>query len=131
MIVKYNWRSLYWGAPGLCLQLGGPMMLIMWEGEVIVYVGAGIALIGSALLMIGFSYYAKAKDQHPAWAGMALLSWLGFFVLSLLPDRHQRSIDRMNKGLCPNCEYDLRGDFSSPCSECGWRRSEKNIKASA
>lgn len=26
------------------------------------------------------------------------------------------------KGKCPKCDYDLRGDLSSGCPECGWRR---------
>ena len=103
MIAKYNRRSLYWGAPGLCLQIVGPIMFMVWESEATVYVGAIATLTGLTMLMIGFIYYAKAKDQHPAWAGMALLSWIGFIVLARLPDRHQRSIDRMNKGLCPKC----------------------------
>lgn len=33
-----------------------------------------------------------------------------------------RQYGRRSKGLCPSCEYDLRGDYSSGCSECGWRR---------
>ena len=126
MIAKYNRRSLYWGAPGLVLQIAGPMMFMMWENEATGYVGAFAALIGFTMLMIGFGFYVKAKEQHPAWALLALLSWLGFIVLARLPDRHQQSIDRINKGLCPNCEYDLRGDYSSPCSECGWQRPAKN-----
>lgn len=26
------------------------------------------------------------------------------------------------KGRCPKCDYDLRGDLSCGCLECGWRR---------
>jgi len=28
-------------------------------------------------------------------------------------------------GLCPNCSYDLRGDLTSGCPECGWNRAEQ------
>ena len=122
MIAKYNRRSLYWGVPGLLSSIVWPIMFSVWEDEASVLVGAIVGLTGLVMLFIGFGYYAKAKEQHPAWAGMAIISLLGFIVLALLPDRHQRSIDRMNKGLCPNCEYDLRGDFSSACPECGWQR---------
>ncbi|MEE8156022.1 MAG: hypothetical protein V3T53_13805 [Phycisphaerales bacterium] len=124
MIAKYNRRSFRWGVPGLIMQVVGPILFMTWEGEAIEFVGASLALFGFVLLMIGFGYYVKAKDQHPAWAGMALLSWLGIFVLARLPDRHQRSIDRMNQGLCPTCAYDLRGDHSTGCPECGWKRGE-------
>lgn len=122
MIAKYNRRSLCWGVPGVFSSFVWPIMLFVWEDEANVLVGAIVGLAGLVMLFIGFGYYAKAKEQHPAWALMALLSWIGFFVLSRLPDRHQRSIDRMNKGLCPKCEYDLRGDFTSACSECGWKQ---------
>ncbi len=26
------------------------------------------------------------------------------------------------EGRCPKCDYDLRGDLSSGCPECGWQR---------
>ncbi|MDY7110541.1 MAG: hypothetical protein SYC29_18065 [Planctomycetota bacterium] len=26
------------------------------------------------------------------------------------------------RGLCPSCGYDLRGDFAAGCPECGWNR---------
>ena len=29
---------------------------------------------------------------------------------------------RAKRGLCPACGYNLRGDFSAGCPECGWRR---------
>ncbi len=29
---------------------------------------------------------------------------------------------RLQRGQCPECGYDLRGEFESGCSECGWRR---------
>lgn len=29
----------------------------------------------------------------------------------------------MEKGLCPACRYDLRGEMSGGCPECGWRRA--------
>jgi hypothetical protein len=31
---------------------------------------------------------------------------------------------RMRRGCCPACKHDLRHDFASGCSECGWRRVE-------
>ena len=29
---------------------------------------------------------------------------------------------RVRAGHCPNCNYDLRRDFSRGCPECGWQR---------
>jgi hypothetical protein len=39
-------------------------------------------------------------------------------AIVLLPARR---LNRLRKGHCPRCDYDLRFDASRPCSECGWR----------
>jgi hypothetical protein len=31
---------------------------------------------------------------------------------------------RRRRGACLNCGYDLRGDVSHGCPECGWRRDD-------
>ncbi len=49
----------------------------------------------------------------------AAILWL----LALGPFTARRMI-RRNRGLCINCGYDLRGDLSSGCPECGWRRED-------
>ena len=35
-----------------------------------------------------------------------------------------RRMIRRKRGRCIKCGYDLRGDFSAGCSECGWRRED-------
>jgi len=47
------------------------------------------------------------------WAVLWLLGWALF-----TPRRR-----RLAKGQCPRCSYDLRGEFLSGCSECGWGKS--------
>jgi hypothetical protein len=32
----------------------------------------------------------------------------------------------MERGLCPACRYDLRGQFEGGCPECGWGRGERD-----
>ena len=49
----------------------------------------------------------------------ALLLWL----LTLGPFTARRMI-RRKRGRCIKCGYDMRGDFSSGCPECGWGRDE-------
>ncbi len=47
-----------------------------------------IALMGTALLMAGLAYYARAKG-HSAWLCLlAFLGLIGIIVLGLLRDRH-------------------------------------------
>ena len=61
---------------------------------------------------------------RPLWPGFAIntafyaaILWL----LALLPFTARRMI-RHNRGHCLKCGYDLRGDFSGGCPECGWQR---------
>ena len=98
---------------------GGPMLFMLSENDALVWPGAICALGGTAMLLIGFVYYLKAKQQHPAWALTAFLSWFGLICMALLKDRHLQSQQRMAKGLCPKCVYDRRGEFSTRCPECG------------
>ncbi len=62
------------------------------------------------------------------------LLWVGFaintifyaailWLLTLGPFTARRMI-RRKRGHCIKCGYDLRGDFSAGCPECGWRREE-------
>lgn len=60
----------------------------------------------------------------PLWPGFAINTVLYGLVLWLLtigPLTMRRFI-RRTKGLCPKCGYNLRGDFSCGCPECGWAR---------
>jgi hypothetical protein len=76
MITKYNNVSLAFGIPGIVLQLVGafaPSVLVQ--------------LLGTALLIVGLAYYAKAKGRNPAWCLFAFLSIIGLIVLACLKDR--------------------------------------------
>ncbi|MEE9129209.1 MAG: hypothetical protein V3T84_04260 [Phycisphaerales bacterium] len=44
--------------------------------------------------------------------------------LAMLAPITLRRIIRRKRGLCIKCGYDLRGDFSTGCPECGWRRDD-------
>lgn len=53
-----------------------------------------IALAGTALLIAGLAYYAKAKG-HSGWYGLlGLLSWFGIIGLILLKDRRETAGER-------------------------------------
>ena len=67
----------------------------------------------------------KVLPYHPTWPGFAsntffyaAILWLPFAPFQL------RRYVRVKRGLCIKCGYDLRGDFSAGCPECGWRRED-------
>ena len=63
---------------------------------------------------------------RPIWPGFAIntvfyavllwMLWLSPFVV--------RRAVRRKRGHCIKCNYDLRGDFSCGCPECGWQRED-------
>lgn len=78
----------------------------------------------------------KGPNDQTFWAReKRFLEWPKFFVgtagwatvaaLLLYSWQAARRIYRNRRGECSVCGYDLRGDFSSGCPECGWRRAEK------
>ena len=89
MIQEYNKKSFVFGIPGIILQIAGNFMRNP-EG-VITGLGLLISLCGTALLMIGLAFYAKAKGRHPAWCLFAFLSLIDLLVLALLKDHSQVS----------------------------------------
>jgi hypothetical protein len=85
MIKECNRKSFYWGIPGIILQCGGRNMAN--EIPKNANLGAIYLFVGTFLLMMGLSYYAKAKGRHPAWCLMAFLSIIGIIVLACLKDK--------------------------------------------
>ena len=75
-----------------------------------------------AVLMIvayGFmsSDFAATGAWHPfawVWAFNALLVWN-----ILARERLQKRLQRLLEGRCPTCGYDLTGNISGVCPECG------------
>lgn len=85
MVKEYNRKSFYFGIPGIILQIGGHLMRDS-IGEPTA-AGVLISLLGTALLITGFVFYAKAKGRHPAWSLFAFLSIIGLIVLACLKDK--------------------------------------------
>jgi hypothetical protein len=76
MIAKYNNISLLLGIPGLVIQMAGAVKS-----------NPALFVIGTILLITGFSFYAKAKGRSPAWGLFGLLSWVGILILALLKEK--------------------------------------------
>lgn len=76
------------GVPGIVLQFVGWLM----QGDTIPGgspLGLVVQVVGTVLLIVGLSFYARAKGHHPAWGLMGLLSIIGLIVLAVLPDRRK------------------------------------------
>ena len=60
----------------------------------------------------------------PLWPGFAANSMMyaALAFLALLNGRVIRQWHRYRRGRCPKCRYDVRFNFASGCTECGWRR---------
>ena len=90
MIAKYNNISLLLGIPGLVIQMAGAV-----RSMPIVFV------IGTILLITGFSFYAKAKGRNPAWGLFGLLSWVGILVLALIKEKPARILSKTPSAIKP------------------------------
>ena len=69
-------------------------------------------------------WWQFALPLKPLWLGFALdtLVYGALWGGLLLVPRLGRRFVRFSRGCCGSCGYDLRGEFSSGCPECGWRR---------
>ena len=55
-------------------------------------------------------------ERHRSWVEGRPHRMSGWF--------EPREKRRMRRGLCPLCNYDLRGDLAAGCPECGWNRED-------
>ena len=60
------------------------------------------------------------------WPGMIVneLFYCTVIVLSYVGWIQGRRAIRRRRGRCQQCAYDLRGDLSTGCPECGWKRAD-------
>ena len=99
-----------WSVAG---QLGGQSFHQVTEG---------ILLTPKAAVRRGCK--AKVVPLRPLWPGFAINTAFYAAILWLVipgPFALRRHI-RRKRGLCVACGYDLRGNLSAGCPECGWRR---------
>ena len=88
MIARYNHISLLLGVPGICFEIGGRVATMLPNSSGATQaLGLLAMLVGTALLLAGFAYYAKAIGRHPAWCRTAWWSILGLIVLACLKDK--------------------------------------------
>lgn len=97
MITRYNNISLALGIPGIVLQIAGRVWAMNLPPQQTL-LPVLVMILGTALLIAGLVFYAKAKGRHPAWGLMGLLSIIGLIVLACLPDTApKRVLPRFNQ----------------------------------
>ena len=88
---------------------------------------------GNARILAGGSYWTLPVQTDAREVRLPLQPlWLGFasntvfftaitFLITIVPKIVGRHV-RFKRKCCLVCGYDLRGDFSAGCPECGWQR---------
>ena len=70
---------------------------------------------------IGWDHERRLETGETTWGAHVRLAWpaslFGLTALLLAPRR--RATGRKREGLCPRCGYDLTGNVSGTCPECG------------
>ena len=78
---------------------------------------------GAAVLFATLSFVSRLPLRWMVFVAAvvdvaALLLW---YLLKRMKPRDQIVHERLEKGLCPQCGYDLAGNLSGVCPECGLR----------
>ena len=81
----------------------------------------------------GWMSAPRALPLRPIWPGFAINTIFYAVIVWVLWSSPfaARRVSRRRRGLCIKCGYDLRGDYSAGCPECGWRREEKDTQQPA
>lgn len=59
------------------------------------------------------------------WLWNSIMVGVAGIVIALAPvlaSRYLSARQRAERGRCPECDYDLRGELDKGCPECGWGR---------
>ncbi len=86
-------------------------------------VGLAAAMVGGLISWIGSAGSRQTVDVHWIWVGIV---WAGFGLASgyavatyVRRRRRRRWRERMLRGQCVSCGYDLQANTSGCCPECG------------
>lgn len=73
-----------------------------------------------ALSMVGVVIVLTLREQMPRLQAVASLSVLACLLLqSLAAIKNEVTLDRVLRGCCIHCDYNLAGNQSGTCPECG------------
>jgi hypothetical protein len=81
-----------------------------------------LLLVSGCVLLLTLSLFAVAALRLPAVItalGAGALLTLGWFWVDRPRERREFRSLRRRRGLCVSCGYDLAGNVSGTCPECG------------
>jgi len=88
MIKRYNNLSLLFFIPGSIAQIAGFILTEQHPpSESIGIVELVLLIVGTAMTIAGFGFYAKAKGRNPAWGLAGFFGLAGLLLLAALKDR--------------------------------------------
>lgn len=116
------------------VRVGWPCLALQWHEmrfhRADSYMNIGLQARFPAWLPVRSNggYGGEWIPLRPVWPGLVVNSVVyavaccgvvaGLFAL--------RRAGRRQRGLCPRCAYDLRGDMAGGCPECGWGRASSH-----
>lgn len=97
------------------------------KGDVLLFI-AGWPVIAFALIplldsMLGVHYNKDCEFLRTVGLVMVLVGILPSFIAIIRVERRYRRARQSQQGICQNCGYDLRGNVSDICPECGCVRN--------
>ncbi len=135
LVGAQRWEGGFLGGGELCREMRGWPLLAVWcdhQRQLGPYAAKGGFIVSerSGARGAGGRPYANVLPYRPIFTGLVLdtlffaVAWLPACFGVLVAVRSIRGRFRKGEGLCPQCRYDLRGQATPGCPECGWMRSE-------
>ena len=133
MIQRHNRLSLALGIPGIALHLASIWLPALFglKGAIASALLIVTFLLGTALLLAGLIFYAKAKGRSAWWSLFAILGIIGLVVLACLKDKTIPPPIDDPALKCPSCDTPYRlSDYETDapeirCSKCKTLLSRK------
>lgn len=127
MLVEYKNFPDEFSAYGLVVRSGWPALAFQgerWARADNNWSNPRLFTAIDANAVLGIGCDARLLPLSPIWQGLVVNTLFYALMVGLLaygPFAFRRFI-RSLRGLCPVCSYDLRGNLSDGCPECGWGR---------
>lgn len=96
-----------------------PILTVHLVRTVLVLLTAGIAYVAAIRLYLHLSLRLSPRGHLGLFAALGAVALLEFYVLKRLKPRDLLLQERRENGQCLHCGYDLTGNITGTCPECG------------